>query len=83
MIVQIALELGIEMAVHKQDHGAKVHNFVPICIIITPCTCMHSRGIVFCCQFVCLFESLSVCPLFFWAVCTFEEHSRARLNPDR
>ena len=44
--------------------------------IFTPCTRIHSRGIVFCCQFVCL-------SALFWAVCMFEERSRARLNPDR
>ena len=48
--------------------------------IITPCARMRSRGIVFCCQFVCLKVCLSA---LFWAVCAFEERSRARLNPDR
>ena len=48
--------------------------------VVTPCARMRSRGIVFCCQFVCLKVCLSA---LFWAVCAFEERSRARLNPDR
>ena len=55
----------------------KSHSFGAV---ITPCVRMRSRGIVFCCQFVCLKVCLSA---LFWAVCAFEERSRARLNPDR
>ena len=39
MKVQIALELGIEMAIHKQDQDEKVHNFVPIRIVILYASC--------------------------------------------
>ena len=58
----------------RQESSVEVHS--GRLVVVTPCACMH--------RVWCSAVSLKVClSALFWAICAFEERSRAHLNPER